>query len=123
MYFYILDPSSSKIDIIPEVADDPTKAPWKPNSLSYVAHVIIAYSEKRERFGVVKNRFGNVGMAFSDVHHLAEEYLGIRLWEEGFFISDKEKMLFLLKYSGLTSHTLVDFPLIPMYNTNTEKTD
>lgn len=46
------------------------------------------------------------------VGELAEKYLGIRAFEDGFFVSDKELLLFTLKYQGLSNEKLLDFPLI-----------
>lgn len=111
MYFYIMDPSSKQICVLPD-------APRMNSVFTSEAHVIIAYNEDHNKFAMIKNRFGFT----AEPDKAALKWLGIRLFDDGFWVSDKEKMLFLLKYSGLRTKIVVDFPLIPMYNTNTEET-
>jgi hypothetical protein len=103
MYFYIFDTNKPIINILP-------KAPMKGYLLTERAHIILSFNFNTQRFSIMKNRLG--GKAFTDVHHLALWYLGIRLFDDGFFISDKEKMIFLLKYQWLITEKVVDFPLI-----------
>ena len=98
MYFYIFS-RPEKIVFLP-------KAPSIGSQITQTATAIISYHPKGEQFRIIKNRYG------TPINKIAEKYLGIRLFDDGFFISDQEKMLFILKYSGLQHEKDLDIPII-----------
>jgi len=81
------------------------KAPMKNALITHEASVIFSFHTVGS-FTLIKNRYG------ANVDELAIKYLGIRVFDDGFFVSDKDLLLFTLKYQGLTSEKVVDFPLI-----------
>lgn len=97
MYFYITDTDSEEIRIYPG------------NTLTLVglpkARLIIYYNEKHEKFSVVQDRY-------ADITPVVFICLGIRVFSDGFFVSDKDKTLFLLKYQGVSEGSIVKPPLI-----------
>lgn len=102
MYLYIFDNTPGKILLLP-------KAPMRNSQLTHRASVILSFHIKGGLIKVIKNRYG--GDSYP-VDKLAEKYLGIRLFDDGFFISDKDLMIFTLKYSNVQDEKLLDFPLI-----------
>ena len=110
MYLYvfeqnILGPLSSlgpgKILVLP-------KAPMRNALITHEASVIFSFWEKEGCFKLLKSRFYRE----DNMHELATKFLGIRLFDDGFFVSDKDFLIFTLKYQGLTTEKVVDFPLI-----------
>lgn len=109
MYLFIFDhdfidgrfgyPGPGRILILP-------KAPMQNALITYEASVIFSFWEKGGQFKLIKNRYGD------SVDKLSTKFLGIRLFDDGFFVSDKDLAFFLLKYQGLSEEKVVDFPLI-----------
>ena len=108
MYLYIFEhdfigaglgyPGPGKILVLP-------KAPMWNALITQQADVIFSF-HTIGLLKIMKNRNGD------SVDKLATKYLGIRVFDDGFFISDKDLLIFTLKYQGLTSEKVVDFPLI-----------
>ena len=91
-------PGPGKILILP-------KAPMQNALIIQNASVIFSF-HSTGLLKLMKNRYGE------GVDQLAEKYLGIRTFDDGFFISDKDLLIFTLKYQGLTEEKVVAFPLI-----------
>lgn len=108
MYFYIFEHSfdyTSNLPAVDQILFLP-KAPLLGDMMTTHASVVFSYNTKGTQFKLMKNRFGY------SIDILALKYLGIRLFDDGFFVSDKELLLFTLKYQGLTEEKALNFPLI-----------
>jgi hypothetical protein len=67
---------------------------------------IMQYIPSSRCFLILKDRLGD-GTSVA-----AAKYYGIDIDAEGYFRSNSDEVLFLLKYSGIQSEIAVDFPLI-----------
>lgn len=101
MHFLIYDPDKNIVDVVPEKY-------LVTHMAVYRAAVVIVYNRDTAKFTALKSHFG----VFSGVHHVALHYFGLKLDEYGRFIDDKDKVVFLLKYSGLPKEIKVEAPII-----------
>lgn len=98
---YIFENSPGKIHIYP-------RSPLIGVKMIYEASIILSFREVGQ-IKIIKNRFGGNDCP---VDKIAEKYIGVRLFDDGFFVSDKDLLIFIMKYSNLTEEKVVDFPLI-----------
>lgn len=91
---------------------DPKVKPWIPNWAAYV----VSFHAEHGLFRMMSPRpdrstFAGRYAAEKNMEHFAS-IIGVRLFDDGFFVSFKDKMLFLLKYQGISKSTKVTAPLI-----------